>query len=202
MRPATAGPTRTRVSRRIDADPTSTALLLAGPTAVDLWPGVRRVGEVDGRVLIEAELTSSAPTAAMVRAHPPKRTPTSYVTTFDAVGPDVPATDGQLTLAYAPGSHGPATMAVLTLTIHGPLSVERRGGVLSFAFKGLHPHDISQVLDQSGVCVRAGHHCAKPLMRRLGVGATARASFYVYNDTDDVDALAEALAEAASFFSF
>jgi hypothetical protein len=88
---------------------------------VDLWPGVRRVGEVDGRVLVEAELASTAPTAAMVRAHPPKRTPTSYVTTFDAVGPDVPATDGQLTLAYAPGTHGPATMAVLTLTINGPL---------------------------------------------------------------------------------
>ena len=86
------------------------------------------------------------------------------------------------------------------LTIHGPLSVERRGGVLSFAFKGLHPHDISQVLDQSGVCVRAGHHCAKPLMRRLGVGATARASFYVYNDTDDVDALGDALQACSDFF--
>jgi cysteine desulfurase/selenocysteine lyase len=86
------------------------------------------------------------------------------------------------------------------ITIHGPLSVERRGGVLSFAFKGLHPHDISQVLDQSNVCVRAGHHCAKPLMRRLGVGATARASFYVYNDTDDVDALADALQACSDFF--
>jgi cysteine desulfurase/selenocysteine lyase len=86
------------------------------------------------------------------------------------------------------------------ITIHGPMSVERRGGVLSFAFKGLHPHDISQVLDQSGVCVRAGHHCAKPLMRRLGVGATARASFYVYNDTDDVDALADSLQACSDFF--
>jgi cysteine desulfurase/selenocysteine lyase len=86
------------------------------------------------------------------------------------------------------------------ITVHGPLSVERRGGVVSFAFKGLHPHDISQVLDQSGVCVRAGHHCAKPLMRRLGVGATARASFYVYNDTDDVDALADALQACSDFF--
>jgi cysteine desulfurase/selenocysteine lyase len=87
------------------------------------------------------------------------------------------------------------------LTIHGPRSVERRSGVLSFAFKGIHPHDISQVLNESGVCVRAGHHCAKPLMRRLGVGATARASFYVYNDTDDVDALAAALDDAAAMFA-
>ena len=69
----------------------------------------------------------------------------------------------------------------------------QRGGVLSFAFRDVHPHDISQVLDEHGVCVRAGHHCAKPLMRRLGVGATARASFYVYNDEADVDALADAL---------
>ena len=65
--------------------------------------------------------------------------------------------------------------------------------MLSFAFRDVHPHDISQVLDQHGVCVRAGHHCAKPLMRRLGVGATARASLYVYNDEADVDALADAL---------
>ena len=60
---------------------------------------------------------------------------------------------------------------------------------------------MSQVLDQHGVCVRAGHHCAKPLMRRLGVGATARASFYVYNDEADVDALADASTAAADFFA-
>jgi cysteine desulfurase/selenocysteine lyase len=69
------------------------------------------------------------------------------------------------------------------------------------AFKDIHPHDLSQVLDQSGVCIRAGHHCAKPLMRRLGVGATARASLYLYNDESDIDALADALADAARLFS-
>ncbi len=88
------------------------------------------------------------------------------------------------------------------LTIHGPAEPAMRGGVLSMALDGVHPHDLSQVLDQHAVCVRPGHHCAKPLMRVLGVGATARASFYVYNDTSDVDALADALDEAASFFSF
>ena len=86
------------------------------------------------------------------------------------------------------------------LEIHGPVEPAMRGGVLSFAFAGLHPHDISQVLDSKGVCVRAGHHCAKPLMRCLGVGATARASFYVYNDEADVDALNSALTDAAEFF--
>ena len=64
----------------------------------------------------------------------------------------------------------------------------------------MHPHDLSQVLDQAGVCVRAGHHCAKPLMRRLGVSGTARASLYVYNDESDVDALAEALTQAEALF--
>ena len=84
--------------------------------------------------------------------------------------------------------------------VHGPRTMDARGGVLSLGFKDLHPHDITQVLDQSGVCVRAGHHCAKPLMKCLGVGAVVRASFYVYNDTDDVDALADALQACSDFF--
>ncbi len=88
------------------------------------------------------------------------------------------------------------------LVVHGPTDPCARGGVLSFGFRGIHPHDISQVLDQAGVCVRAGHHCAKPLMRRLGVPATARASFYVYNDESDVDALADALDACSDLFCF
>jgi hypothetical protein len=71
------------------------------------------------------------------------------------------------------------------ITIHGPTNVEHRGATFSFAFRGIHPHDLSQVLDQRNVCVRAGHHCAKPLMRVLGAAATARASFYLYNDESD-----------------
>jgi cysteine desulfurase/selenocysteine lyase len=88
------------------------------------------------------------------------------------------------------------------ITIYGPDNVEVRGGVLSFKFGDVHPHDVSQVLDQRNVCVRAGHHCAKPLMRELGVNATARASFYLYNTTDDVDALADALDGAHDIFGF
>jgi cysteine desulfurase/selenocysteine lyase len=86
------------------------------------------------------------------------------------------------------------------ITIHGPAEPAQRGGVLSIAYKDVHPHDLSQILDEHGVCVRAGHHCAKPLMRRLGVGATARASLYVYNDEADVDALGDALEATASVF--
>ncbi len=87
------------------------------------------------------------------------------------------------------------------LTIHGPTEPAARGGVVSMQLGDIHAHDVSQVLDQHGVCVRAGHHCAKPLMRRLGLSATARASFYVYNDTDDVDALADALEATRDFFA-
>jgi len=85
------------------------------------------------------------------------------------------------------------------IRIFGPPDPSDRGGVLSFAYRDLHPHDISQILDEYGVCVRAGHHCAKPLMRRLGVNATARASLALYNDESDVDRLADALAAAGAF---
>ena len=86
------------------------------------------------------------------------------------------------------------------VAIHGPASSEERAGVVSFSYKDIHAHDISQILDEAGVCVRAGHHCAKPLMRRLCVPATARASFSVYNDEADVDVLVEALSRADALF--
>ena len=88
-----------------------------------------------------------------------------------------------------------------SVTVYGPTDATKKGGVISLTMQGVHPHDLSQILDQSGVCVRAGHHCAKPVMKRLGVGATARASFYIYNDKSDVDALVEALAKAQAFFA-
>ena len=86
------------------------------------------------------------------------------------------------------------------IQLHGPTDPALRGATFSLAFRGIHPHDLSQVLDQRNVCVRAGHHCAKPLMRLLGVSATARASFYLYNDTSDVDLLADALDGASDIF--
>ena len=71
---------------------------------------------------------------------------------------------------------------------------------MSFTVGDIHPHDLATILDEDGVCIRAGHHCAQPLMRRLGVPATARASFYVYNDESDVDALVRALEKAKTLF--
>jgi cysteine desulfurase/selenocysteine lyase len=86
------------------------------------------------------------------------------------------------------------------LTIYGPPDAERRGGVVSFSMEGIHPHDIAEVCDRHAVCIRAGHHCAQPLMRKLGVGATGRASFHVYNAPEDVDRLITALHEARRVF--
>jgi len=90
--------------------------------------------------------------------------------------------------------------AVPGITVYGPRDPEGRGGVISFAIEGLHPHDVAELCDREGVCVRAGHHCAQPLMRLLGVGATARASFHVYNTHEEVDRLVEALVKARSVF--
>jgi cysteine desulfurase/selenocysteine lyase len=86
------------------------------------------------------------------------------------------------------------------LRIFGPPAGPERGGVLSLALDDVHAHDVAQVLDQFGVCVRPGHHCAKPLMRRLGVPATARASIGVFNDEDDIDVLIEGLEEVGRLF--
>jgi cysteine desulfurase/selenocysteine lyase len=88
------------------------------------------------------------------------------------------------------------------IVIHGSRDTSVRGATISFAYKDVHPHDVSQVLDQSNVCVRAGHHCAKPLMRLLGAAATVRASFYLYNTPSEVDALCDALEQAGDFFTF
>jgi cysteine desulfurase / selenocysteine lyase len=71
-----------------------------------------------------------------------------------------------------------------------------KGAVLSFSLEGAHPHDLAQILDRYGVAIRAGHHCAQPLMQHLGVSATARASFALYNTVAEADAFAEALAKA------
>ena len=84
--------------------------------------------------------------------------------------------------------------------IYGPLDPSKRGGVVSFNLEEVHPHDMATILDQEGVCIRAGHHCAQPLMRVLEVPATARASFYVYNSREDVDVLMGALDKAKGWF--
>ncbi len=115
---------------------------------------------------------------------------------LDGVGLDaVHARDAELAslalerLAEVPG-----------LRIFGPPSGEGRGGIVSFELEGVHAHDVSEILDRHAVCVRAGHHCAQVLMDRLGVPATTRASFGVYNDANDIDRLVDALHDARRVF--
>ena len=90
--------------------------------------------------------------------------------------------------------------AIPGVKIYGPASVADRSGVVSFTLDEVHPHDLATILDQDGVCVRAGHHCAQPLMRRLKVPATARASVYVYNDGRDIAALRDGVTRAKALF--
>ena len=91
--------------------------------------------------------------------------------------------------------------AIDGIQIYGPPPAER-SGVISFTMSDVHPHDLATILDGEGVCIRAGHHCAQPLMRRLDVPATARASFYVYNDESDIDALVAGIIKAREIFAY
>ena len=86
------------------------------------------------------------------------------------------------------------------LTLYGPRDPDRRGGVISFNFADVHPHDVAQIMDEEGVAIRSGHHCAQVLMERLDVAATSRASFYVYNTKEEVDVLVGALRKVARVF--
>jgi len=89
---------------------------------------------------------------------------------------------------------------LIEVKIYGPLDVEKRGGLVSFTFSDIHPHDLATFFDQEGVAIRAGHHCAMPLHQHLGIAATARASFYLYNTRDEVDVFIEALRKSKKFF--
>jgi cysteine desulfurase/selenocysteine lyase len=86
------------------------------------------------------------------------------------------------------------------LIIYGPLDASRRGGVVSFNYPDIHPHDVGTILDREGVAIRAGHHCAQPLMNRFGVAGTVRASFYIYNTAEEVDALLQGIEKVRAFF--
>jgi cysteine desulfurase/selenocysteine lyase len=90
------------------------------------------------------------------------------------------------------------TSEVPGLTVHGPPEAAERGALISFSLEGAHPHDVGEILGRAGVCVRAGHHCAQPLMRRLGVSATTRASFAVHNSLADVERLIDGLGTVRS----
>src|SRR5687768_1655625 len=114
---------------------------------------------------------------------------------LDAIGMDEVLRHERALLAAAQSS----LSDIEGIRIYGPPAAER-SGVLSFTLGDVHPHDLATILDGDGVCIRAGHHCAQPLMRRLDLAATARASFYVYNDKSDIDALVDGVIKAKGVF--
>ena len=116
---------------------------------------------------------------------------------LDKIGMETVHQYEQELIAYA----FPKLQAVEGLTIYGSEDLTQRSGVISFNLAGLHPHDVATALDYEGVAVRAGHHCAQPLLSYLGVAATVRASFYLYNTKADCDKLVEALQKTKEFFN-
>lgn len=96
----------------------------------------------------------------------------------------------------------PKLTAIPGLTIYGPKNLNQRTGIITFNLEDIHPHDVATAMDMEGVAIRAGNHCAQPLMTRLGCGSSARASFYVYNTTADADKFVEALIATKEFFSY
>ncbi len=182
---------------------------MLGPTGIGfLWGRMERLEEMEpfeggGEMIADVQLESAtwAPIPHRFEAGTPAIIEsvglTAAIEYLEALGMEaVAAHDRELTayaldrLADVPG-----------LDVYGPSDLSKRGGVISFTLGDAHPHDLATILDSEGVSVRAGHHCAKPLIRELGVPATARASFYVYNTPQDVDALIDGLAVAADLFS-
>jgi cysteine desulfurase / selenocysteine lyase len=117
---------------------------------------------------------------------------------LEAIGRDAILAHERALLRYAVERLG----EIPDLTVLGPRDLSERSGVVSFTLADVHPHDLATILDSEGVAIRAGHHCAQPLMKRLGVGSTARASFYLYNTPADVDRLVEGLERARGLFGY
>jgi len=115
---------------------------------------------------------------------------------LDAIGLDKVRAHEKALIAYAIEKLSP----ISGVTLYGPKDLEQRSGVVSFTLAGIHPHDIATILDQNGVCVRAGHHCAQPLMRRMRVPATARASVFVYSTRADIEALVKGVKRVIEVF--
>ena len=115
---------------------------------------------------------------------------------LDALGMENVAAHEEALTAHALDALG----AIDGVRVHGPMTTKDRGGAVSFTIDEVHPHDVGQVLDELGIAVRADHHCAWPLHRALGVQASTRATFYVYNTHDEVDALADGVRQTQKFF--
>jgi cysteine desulfurase/selenocysteine lyase len=178
-----------------------------GPTGIGVLHGRRELLEAMPPFISGGHMISAVSFDEIRFAEPPAKFEAGTSPIVEAVGLGV-AVDWLSELGLeAVRAHEQALVAyalerlaeVPGLTIHGP-PAEERGAVVSFSLDCAHPHDVAEIIGRRGVCVRAGHHCAQPLMARLGVSATTRASFAVHNTRDDVDRLVEALGEVRRIF--
>ncbi len=179
-----------------------------GPTGVGVLWGRYELLEQMPPMLTGGSMIESATITSATFASPPKRFEAGVPNMAQAVGLGaaidylnnvgmgaIAEHESELTSRALAGLG-----AISGLTIIGPTNNHARGGVLSFTVEGIHPHDLGQVLDDKGIAVRTGHHCAWPLMQALKVNATTRASFYLYNTEDEVDQLVAAVIDAKRFF--
>lgn len=179
-----------------------------GPTGVGVLWGRYELLEQMPPMITGGSMIESATISTATFAKPPKRFEAGVPNMAQAVGlgaaidylnsiglEKISAHEKTLTARAIAGLR-----VIPGLTIIGPEKMESRGGVISFAVEGIHPHDLGQVLDDQGIAVRTGHHCAWPLMQALSVHATTRASFYLYNTEDEVDQLVAGVIAAKKFF--
>ncbi|HHC07540.1 MAG TPA: cysteine desulfurase [Actinobacteria bacterium] len=181
---------------------------MLGPTGIGvLWGRPERLADLEpteggGEMIVDVTLTDAkwAPVPHRFEAGTPPIAQAiglgAAVDYLEDLGMDAVRAHEEAITAYALDR----LSEIPDLTVYGPRDVATRGGAVSFELGDIHAHDLATILDEHGVAVRAGHHCAKPLMRRLGAVATTRASFYVYNVAEDVDRLVEALWKAREVF--
>jgi cysteine desulfurase/selenocysteine lyase len=181
---------------------------MLGPTGIGaLWGTQERLEEMEpteggGEMIniVERNASTWAPVPHKFEAGtPPIAEAVGFGAAVDylsAIGMDVIAQHERTITRYALDR----LTEVPDLKIYGPQDVRLRGGAVSFELADIHPHDIATILDQEGIAIRAGHHCARPLMQYLDVPATARASFYLYNVPEEIDKLVAALMNARKIF--
>ena len=178
--------------------PTGIGVLAADPALLESMPPFLGGGEMISNVTLEGATFNEVP-YKFEAGTPPIAEAVGLgaaVDYLDAVGmPTIREHEVALIEAALP-----VLGQVEGVTVHGPTDPSRRGATFSFAVEGLHPHDIGTIMDREGVAVRAGHHCAKPLVRKLGSVATTRASFYLYNTLEEIPALVDAVETTKRFF--
>jgi cysteine desulfurase/selenocysteine lyase len=182
---------------------------LYGPTGIGVLHGRRELLEVTEPLLGGGHMISKVDDLSSTWAEPPAKFEAGTMPIAEAIGLGaaadwLSAIGMEQVRAHARDVVGYAVERLLEvdgLTLHGPRDMEHRASVCSFALDGIHPHDVGQLLDEHGIAVRVGHHCARPVCLRYAVPATTRVSMHLYTTTDEIDTLVRGLEKVKAFFS-